>query len=114
MARLAVERVRHLVLFGEAAELIADAVAAASGHNRMLCPDPAMSARVSRRRMRHPEPGQVWIHRVSTLDEAVHTAALLARRGDLVLLSPGGTSFDAYRDFEERGEHFGRLVRALD
>jgi len=28
----------------------------------------------------------------------------------IVLLSPGGTSYDAYRDFEERGEHFRRLV----
>jgi UDP-N-acetylmuramoylalanine--D-glutamate ligase len=30
-----------------------------------------------------------------------------------VLLSPGGTSFDAYQDFEERGEHFRQLVKAL-
>jgi hypothetical protein len=28
------------------------------------------------------------------------------------LLSPGGTSYDAYRDFEERGEHFRRLVES--
>jgi len=28
----------------------------------------------------------------------------------VVLLSPGGTSYDAYRDFEERGEHFRRLI----
>jgi UDP-N-acetylmuramoylalanine--D-glutamate ligase len=30
----------------------------------------------------------------------------------VVLLSPGGTSYDAYRDFEERGEHFRRLVES--
>jgi UDP-N-acetylmuramoylalanine--D-glutamate ligase len=30
-----------------------------------------------------------------------------------VLLSPGGTSFDAYRDFVARGEHFRELVKAL-
>ncbi len=28
----------------------------------------------------------------------------------VVLLSPGGTSYDAYRDFEERGEHFRQLI----
>jgi UDP-N-acetylmuramoylalanine--D-glutamate ligase len=37
----------------------------------------------------------------------------VAQSGDVVLLSPGGTSFDVYRDFEERGEHFRHLVQAL-
>jgi len=31
-----------------------------------------------------------------------------------VLLSPGGMSYDAYRDFAERGQHFRDLVRALE
>jgi UDP-N-acetylmuramoylalanine--D-glutamate ligase len=30
-----------------------------------------------------------------------------------VLLSPGGTSFDAFRDFEERGENFRKIVKEL-
>lgn len=51
--------------------------------------------------------------RVETLDEAVAAAHALTRPGDVVLLSPGGTSYDAYRDFEERGERFRRLVRSL-
>jgi UDP-N-acetylmuramoylalanine--D-glutamate ligase len=51
---------------------------------------------------------------VNRLDEAVDLAARAAEPGAVVLLSPGGTSYDAYRDFEERGEHFRRLVRALD
>lgn len=51
---------------------------------------------------------------VNRLDEAVDLAARAAELGAVVLLSPGGTSYDAYRDFEERGEHFRRLVRALD
>ena len=50
---------------------------------------------------------------VKTLEEAVQKAAETAEKGDKVLLSPGGTSYDAYRDFEERGEHFRNLVKAL-
>jgi UDP-N-acetylmuramoylalanine--D-glutamate ligase len=51
---------------------------------------------------------------VTTLDDAVATAAGLVREGDVVLLSPAGTSFDAYPNFEARGQHFRQLVRALD
>ena len=53
------------------------------------------------------------LHQVKTLEEAVIKAAEIAEKGDKVLLSPGGTSYDAYRDFEERGEHFRKLVKAL-
>ena len=52
--------------------------------------------------------------RVETLDEAVGAAAAIAREGDAVLLSPAGTSFDAYPRFEARGEAFAALVTALD
>ncbi len=47
------------------------------------------------------------------LDEAVELASRAASAGTVVLLSPGGTSYDAYKDFEERGEHFRRLVRQV-
>jgi UDP-N-acetylmuramoylalanine--D-glutamate ligase len=53
------------------------------------------------------------ITQVETLQEAVGVAAKVAQPGDVVLLSPGGTSFDAFRDFEERGRRFQALVRAL-
>ena len=53
------------------------------------------------------------VTRVKTLDEAVAKAASLAQAGDVVLLSPGGTSYDAYIDFVERGEHFRQLVMGL-
>jgi len=52
-------------------------------------------------------------YRCRDLEEAVQQAARVAQDGDVVLLAPGGTSFDAYRDFEERGEHFQRLADAL-
>ena len=50
---------------------------------------------------------------VPGLIEAVGLAACLAQAGDVVLLSPGGTSYDAYRDFAERGAHFRQLVQGL-
>jgi len=51
--------------------------------------------------------------RAATLDEAVREARAMAEAGDVVLCSPACTSFDAYPNFEARGEHFRRLVRAL-
>ncbi|MGB9594132.1 MAG: hypothetical protein ACPL7R_08350, partial [Anaerolineae bacterium] len=89
-----VRRVRHLVLFGEAAGLIHNAVSEA---------------------MRRAE-GQTTlagVHVVRRLEEAVPLAADLAQPGDVVLLAPGGTSFDAFRDFAERGQRFKELVRSL-
>ena len=53
------------------------------------------------------------LSRVKTLAEAVERAAAVARAGDIVLLSPGGTSYDAYEDFAARGEHFRQLVSEL-
>ena len=47
------------------------------------------------------------------MEEAVADAPRVAEPGDVVLLAPGGTSFDAYEDFAARGEHFRALVRAL-
>ena len=53
------------------------------------------------------------MHRCATLEEAVEVAAREAEPGDVVLLSPGGTSFDAFRDFVERGKRFREIVKAL-
>ena len=82
----AAERCRAAICFGEAATPFAEAMAGAVG----------------------------TVVRVETLDEAVATAAATAREGDAVLLSPAGTSFDAYPRFEARGEAFAALVAALD
>ncbi len=83
------QKVRHLITFGEAAPIIEAAL------------------------MAHPAHAVPAIHRVPDLPTAVETAARLAREGDVVLLSPGGTSFDAYVDFAARGRHFRDLVNAL-
>lgn len=44
---------------------------------------------------------------------AVHRAFDMARKGDKVLLSPGCSSFDMFRDYEERGRIFKEIVRGL-
>lgn len=51
--------------------------------------------------------------RTADLAGAVEVAAKLAQPGDIVLLSPAGTSFDAYPSFQARGDAFGALVRQL-
>jgi UDP-N-acetylmuramoylalanine--D-glutamate ligase len=48
-----------------------------------------------------------------TLERAVGEAAADAVSGDTVLLSPACASFDQFRDFEDRGDQFRRLVEAL-
>ena len=90
LSQLIHQRVRAVVLFGEAAGLIEKALGA----------------------VKKGETLQV-ISRCNTLEEAVQAAAKLAQPGDTVLLSPGCTSFDAFKDFEERGEYFRKLVNAL-
>ncbi len=47
------------------------------------------------------------------METAVREAAGQARPGEVVVLAPACASFDAYRDFEERGEHFRALVGEL-
>jgi UDP-N-acetylmuramoylalanine--D-glutamate ligase len=51
--------------------------------------------------------------RVNTLAEALDEARRIAEPGDVVLLSPACTSFDAYPNFEARGEEFRTLVHAF-
>lgn len=58
--------------------------------------------------------GHAAVTRVESLEEALTTAAGLATPGDVVLLSPGGTSYDAFEDFAARGDCFRELVRRME
>ena len=57
--------------------------------------------------------GQVPVTVSGTLDAALRVATANAKPGDTVLLSTAAASFDQFRDFEDRGDAFRRLVAAL-
>jgi UDP-N-acetylmuramoylalanine--D-glutamate ligase len=78
------QKVRRLVLFGEAKELIARALG---------------------------DLTETVI--VSDMEDAVCDAFSHARLGDVVLLSPACSSFDMFRNYAERGKAFKNLVQAL-
>jgi UDP-N-acetylmuramoylalanine--D-glutamate ligase len=87
-AGLITERVKHVVLLGEMSDLVAQA-------------------------LREADPTYTTVSRAESMDEAVSQAAEAATPGDVVLLSPGGTSYDMYADFEQRGHDFARAIGAL-
>jgi UDP-N-acetylmuramoylalanine--D-glutamate ligase len=45
-----------------------------------------------------------------TLDDAIHSCTPTIKPGDCVLLSPAGSSYDLYENYEERGKHFKELI----
>ena len=49
----------------------------------------------------------------NTLEECVNYANKIAKEDDIVVMSPASASFDMYKNFEERGNHFKRLVGKL-
>ena len=50
---------------------------------------------------------------VDNLESAVKQAYNNALPGEVILLSPAAASFDNYKNFEERGDHFTKLVNEL-
>ena len=46
-----------------------------------------------------------------TLEECIKKARQVAKEGDIVLFSPASASFDLYKNFEERGNAFKKLVK---
>ncbi|HET9474808.1 MAG TPA: UDP-N-acetylmuramoyl-L-alanine--D-glutamate ligase, partial [Steroidobacteraceae bacterium] len=51
--------------------------------------------------------------RATSMQDAVHTAARFAQKGDTVLLSPACSSLDMFRDYAERGAVFAAAVQEL-
>jgi len=90
LMQLVSARVDHVVLFGEAAEKIQKTM-------------DSLGLREKR----------FTVSRADGLQEAIIRAAQVAEAGDVVLLSPGGTSFDEFKDFAERGERFRTWVQEL-
>lgn len=53
---------------------------------------------------------KINIQKVNSLEEAVKAANKVSINGDIVLLSPASASFDMFKNFEERGNNFKRIV----
>jgi UDP-N-acetylmuramoylalanine--D-glutamate ligase len=84
LAQLVQERVRHLVLIGEAAG-----------------------------RMEQELGGLTDTRRAATLEDAVRISSEITKTGGTVLMSPACSSFDMFRDYEERAQRFITAVKAL-
>ena len=82
------KRIKTIILFGKLAPMLAE---------KLTETQPAGNEYVE-------------LYRAQDLVEAVDIAIDIASPGDVVLLAPGGTSYDAYKDFAERGEEFRFLI----
>jgi UDP-N-acetylmuramoylalanine--D-glutamate ligase len=89
-ARVVRQKVDHLILFGEAKEIIFEQVMSVNTGSRPFT-----------------------FNTCANLSDAVQVASEIVQPGDVVLLSPGGTSFDEFTNFEERGVSFRKWVNQL-
>ena len=91
LAPYAVEKIKVLILTGPTADAIEKAIR--SDKNFDNC--------------------GMKILRSESLEQSVKMAHEIAKEGDIVSLSPACASFDAYPNFEERGNHYKKLVNEL-
>lgn len=88
-------KVKHLVLLGATAPKIEDAVINAS------------------HKLNKNYTDYLTITNCNSLEECVEYCNKIAKEGDIVVMSPASASFDMYKNFEQRGEHFCKLVDSL-
>lgn len=86
---------RKIVLCGDNAELIECSIRAALPYAGL-------------------KPEDIVIVHSDTYEDAVNQARKLAEPGEIVVLSPSGTSYDKFRHFEERGNLFKEIVNSLE
>jgi len=91
IAKPIIDNVSTLVLLGATADKIEEAV----------------------RKQLKTDKKDMPIYRCNTLEESVQKANEIAKEGEIVLFSPASASFDMYKNFMERGQHFKNLVNEL-
>ena len=91
LAKPILDNVRALVLMGQTAGKIFDAV----------------------KEEGEKQGKQIDTYMCETLEDAVKTAKKVAERGEVVLFSPASASFDMFKNFEERGKKFKELVNEI-
>lgn len=101
-------RVDHLIGFGEVGPLFVELVQEQARFARVNAPSTAV--------VRGLEQSVILASQFAKSNNACSSSVMrnndpAAEKPIIVLLSPGGTSYDAYQDFEERGEHFRQLVK---
>ena len=84
LAPLLAERCRLVIAFGEAGPLVEEDL-----------------------------KGRVTLERGTTFADVITRARRAARPGDTVLLSPACSSYDMFKNYEERGALFRKLVEAM-
>ncbi|MBE6819384.1 MAG: UDP-N-acetylmuramoyl-L-alanine--D-glutamate ligase [Ruminococcaceae bacterium] len=85
------EKVKVLIVMGETADVIEQSVKNAANY----------------------DSAAIKILHAADMEQAVALARENAQAGDIVSLSPASTSFDKYKNFERRGQHYKQLVNCL-
>ena len=79
----------------------------------ILCGPTADKIESATRKALEAQNKDIPIIRTNNLKESILEAHKIAKEGDIVLLSPASTSFDAFKNFEERGNYFKDIVNSL-